>query len=59
MYFGYQVCGAHMRSGRQSQEGAEVVKSLRDGFVEINMRWDVAGVYLQLPEAQEAIRLGT
>jgi hypothetical protein len=48
-----------MRSGRQSQEGAEVVKSLRDGFVEINMRWDVAGVYLQLLEAQEAIRLGT
>lgn len=48
-----------MRSSRQSQKGAEVVKSLREGFMTINMRWDVAGIYLQLLEAQEAIRLGT
>ncbi|KAJ5288656.1 hypothetical protein N7478_001686 [Penicillium angulare] len=59
MYFGYQVCGAHMRSGRKSQQEAEVVKSLREGFVAINMRWGVAGVYLQLLEAQQVIRLGT
>lgn len=48
-----------MRSDRQSQKGAEVVKTLREGFVAINMRWGVAGVYLQLLEAQEAIRLRT
>lgn len=40
-----------MRSGRQSQKGAEVVRGLCEGFVVINIRWNVAGVYLQLLEA--------
>ena len=58
LYFAYRVCGAHMRSSRSSQQKVEVIKSLREGLVAIDMRWDVAGVYLQLLEAQEAIRQG-
>ncbi|KAJ5101585.1 hypothetical protein NUU61_003807 [Penicillium alfredii] len=58
LYFAYQVCGAHMRSGRPTQQKTEVIKSLREGLVAIDERWGVAGVYLQLLEAQEAIRQG-
>ncbi|KAJ5119416.1 hypothetical protein N7448_010085 [Penicillium atrosanguineum] len=42
LYFAYQICGAHMRSSEKSQQGTEVVKSLREGFLAIDMRWDVA-----------------
>jgi hypothetical protein len=35
-----------------------VVQNLREGFRTIEVRWNVAGVYLQLLEAQEAIHLG-
>jgi hypothetical protein len=47
-----------MRSGRPTQQKTEVVKSLREGLIAIDERWGVAGVYLQLLEAQEAIRQG-
>ncbi|KAL4780858.1 hypothetical protein BJX76DRAFT_364026 [Aspergillus varians] len=60
LYFAYQVCGAHVRLSResQSQQRVEVARSLREAFLAINVRWHVAGVYLRLLEAQEALRFG-
>nr|UYO77206.1 ACN38 regulatory protein [Trichoderma crystalligenum] len=58
LYFAYRICGVHMRPTRKSPHGVEVLSSLREAFRTINMRWNVAGVYLQLLEAQEAIHLG-
>ncbi|KAJ6013705.1 hypothetical protein N7540_008296 [Penicillium herquei] len=54
LYFAYRVCGAHMRPDRSS-DSADVSKTLRETLQVIDMRWGVAGVYLQLLEAQEAI----
>lgn len=58
LYFAYRICGAHMRSSSKAPHGVEVVRSLREAFMTIDVRWNVAGVYLQLLEAQEAIHLG-
>ncbi|KAL6233543.1 hypothetical protein BDW75DRAFT_231903 [Aspergillus navahoensis] len=58
LYFAYRVCGAHMRAQRTTPHAAAVTQSLREGFRTIEVRWNVAGVYLQLLEAQEAIHLG-
>ncbi|KAK4865884.1 hypothetical protein LT330_008977 [Penicillium expansum] len=57
LYFAYRICGAHMRTRHKSPHGLEVVRSLREGFMAIDVRWNVSGVYLQLMEAQEAINL--
>lgn len=59
LYFAYRICGAHMRTSSKSAHGFEVVRSLREGFMSIDIRWNVAGVYLQLLEAQEAINMET
>jgi hypothetical protein len=45
-----------MRSSRPTPQKTEVIKSLHEGLIAINERWGEAGVYLQLLEAQEAIR---
>ncbi|PYH95710.1 hypothetical protein BO71DRAFT_283287, partial [Aspergillus ellipticus CBS 707.79] len=55
LYFAYRVCGAHMRSTKRNPHATEVVRSLREGLQTIDVRWRVAGVYLQLLEAQEAL----
>ncbi|KOS41574.1 hypothetical protein ACN38_g7561 [Penicillium nordicum] len=57
LYFAYRICSAHMRNSSKSAHGLEVVRSLREGFMSIDVRWNVAGVYLQLLEAQEAINM--
>jgi hypothetical protein len=46
-----------MRTSSKAPHDLEVVRSLREGFMSIDVRWNVAGVYLQLLEAQEAINL--
>ncbi|KAH2749611.1 hypothetical protein KXW10_005990 [Aspergillus fumigatus] len=58
LYFAYRICGAHMRAQRKTPHAAAVMQSLREAFRIIEVRWNVAGVYLQLLEAQEAIHLG-
>ncbi|KAL2127946.1 hypothetical protein VTI74DRAFT_9936 [Chaetomium olivicolor] len=58
LYFAYRVCEAHIRAPRKTPHAATVMRSLREGFRTIDVRWNVAGLYLQLLEAQEAIRLG-
>ncbi|KAF4225598.1 hypothetical protein CNMCM6457_008020 [Aspergillus fumigatiaffinis] len=58
LYFAYRICGAHMRAQRETPHAAAVMQSLREAFSTIKVRWNVAGVYLQLLEAQEAIHLG-
>ncbi|KAE9376398.1 putative fungal-specific transcription factor [Stipitochalara longipes BDJ] len=55
LFFVYHVCGAHIRSRRESSVSDEVMKILREGFRIIDPRWNAAGVYLQLLEAQEVI----
>nr|UYO77177.1 ACN38 fungal transcriptional regulatory protein [Trichoderma calamagrostidis] len=58
LYFAYRICGVYMQPTRKARHGVEVLKSLREAFQTIDMRWKAAGVYLQLLEAQEAIYLG-
>jgi hypothetical protein len=43
--------------GSKAPHDREVVRSLREGLMSIDVRWNVAGVYLQLLEVQEAINL--
>nr|UYO77232.1 ACN38 regulatory protein [Trichoderma psychrophilum] len=58
LYFAYRICGVHMRPTRRAPHGAEVLRSLREAIQTVRVRWNVAGVYLQLLEAQAAIHLG-
>jgi hypothetical protein len=58
LYFAYRICGVHMQSSSKAPQGVEVMRSLREGLMAIDIRWNVAGVYLQLLEAQEAINSG-
>lgn len=46
-----------MKTTSKAPHDLEVVRSLREGLMGINIRWNVASVYLQLLEAQEAINL--
>lgn len=47
-----------MRPGEKAPHGVEVLKSLREAFQTISVRWNVASVYLELLEAQKAIHVG-
>lgn len=58
LYFAYRVCGMLMRPAEKAPHGAEVLKSLREAFQTISVRWHVASVYLELLEAQKALHLG-
>ncbi|MCJ1385696.1 hypothetical protein MMC17_008819 [Xylographa soralifera] len=53
LFFAYHVCGTHMHSIRDASDRPEIVKSLKEAFCAIDVRWNAAGVYLQLLEAQE------
>ncbi|KAL2698184.1 hypothetical protein AAEP93_010894 [Penicillium crustosum] len=57
LYFAYHICGAHMRSNSKAPHDLEVARRLREGFTDIDVRWNAAGVYLKLLEAQEAMNL--
>jgi hypothetical protein len=37
-----------MRSSRESSDSSEVVESLKETFLEIDVRWNVAGTSLYL-----------
>jgi hypothetical protein len=39
----YQVCGAHMCSPQESSNSLEVVKSLIEALLTMDIRWNVAG----------------
>ncbi|KAH8126217.1 hypothetical protein LI328DRAFT_132004 [Trichoderma asperelloides] len=58
LYFVYRICGVLMRPSERALHGAEVLKSLREAFQTISVRWNVAGVYFELLEARKAISLG-
>jgi hypothetical protein len=47
-----------MRPDEKVANGAEVLKSIREAFQTIAVRWNVARVYLELLEAQKALYLG-
>lgn len=57
LYFAYRICAMQMQQNKGVPNVIEVVRSLREAFQTISIRWSVAGVYLQLLEAQEAIHL--
>ena len=56
-FFAYHVCGVHMRVTKTSAVSAEIVKLLKSSFMVIDVRWNVAGMYLQLLEARKAMEL--
>ena len=76
LFFAYHVCGFHMRAAREGEGDGEeveveVVRSLKETFAAVDVRWNAAGrfllvclasgrlisvgVYLQLLEAQEVL----
>jgi hypothetical protein len=44
LFFAYRICEDHMRSSRESSDSSEVVKSLKQTFLAIDVRWNVAGI---------------
>ncbi|EED14623.1 fungal specific transcription factor, putative [Talaromyces stipitatus ATCC 10500] len=60
LFFAYRICAYHICSrGKKPLEPdlVEMVRSMREAFSMIDVRWNVAGVYLKLLEAQEAMSL--
>ncbi|KAI9045456.1 fungal specific transcription factor domain-containing protein [Aspergillus affinis] len=53
LFFAYRICVAHTRSAQESANLSEVVERIKETILAIHARWNVAGVYLQLLEAQE------
>ena len=44
LFFAYHVCGAHMHSAhREGSDEPEIVKILKETFLAIDVRWNVAG----------------
>ena len=43
LFFAYQICGVHMRSGQVTPDSSQIVKSLRETFLAMDVRWNVAG----------------
>ena len=44
LFFAYYICRLHVRSGGETLDSPEVVKSLRETFRTIDVRWNVAGM---------------
>lgn len=55
IFFAYQIMGFYMCSSSLGSDSIKVVKAMREAFHAINNRWKVAGIYLQLLEAQETL----
>ncbi|PLB46055.1 putative fungal-specific transcription factor [Aspergillus steynii IBT 23096] len=55
LFFAYRVCVSHTHCPQETASSQEVVRSIKEAFLAINTRWNVAGVYLQLLEAQEVV----
>lgn len=46
LFFAYHVCGAHMQSShREGSVEPEIVKRLKEAFLAIDVRWNVAGTW--------------
>ena len=44
LFFAYHVCGTHMHSNRETSDEPEIVKSLKEAFLAIDVRWNAAGI---------------
>jgi hypothetical protein len=46
LFFAYRLCVDHIRSGERASgpDFSEVIKSLKETFVKIDARWNVAGI---------------
>ncbi|KAH8812965.1 putative fungal-specific transcription factor [Xylogone sp. PMI_703] len=53
LFFAYHICKTHICYNREILDASGVVESLKKTFLTIDVRWNVAGIYLQLLEAQE------
>ncbi len=51
LFFAYHVCGAHMHSHLEASDEPEIVKSLKEAFLAIDVRWNVAGTSCHLQSA--------
>ncbi|KAF3403264.1 hypothetical protein DPV78_003533, partial [Talaromyces pinophilus] len=59
LFFAYRICAYHISrigQGTCSSDLDKVAKSMRETFSTMDKRWNLAGVYLQLLEAQEVMR---
>ncbi|KAL4875176.1 hypothetical protein BJY04DRAFT_224252 [Aspergillus karnatakaensis] len=61
LYFAYRICAVLMQSKNNTglPHRDALLKALWESFKTIKKRWSVAGVYLQLLDAQQAMNLRT
>ena len=43
LFFAYHVCGAHLHSSRAASDEPDILKSLKEAFLAIDVRWHAAG----------------
>ncbi|KAH8703165.1 putative fungal-specific transcription factor [Talaromyces proteolyticus] len=55
LFFAYRISVSHMRRSRENPDSLYILKNLKEVFMTIDSRWNAAGVYLQLLEAQEVM----
>lgn len=55
IFFAYQILNFCARPNGHASLPTELSKAIRESFRVINTRWNIAGIYLQLLEAQEAM----
>ena len=48
LFFAYHVCGFHVQSSRAASAEPGIVKSLKEAFLAIDVRWNVAGTSCRL-----------
>jgi hypothetical protein len=59
LFFAYRLCVDHIRSGEKvsGPDSSEVIKNLRETFVTINARWNVAGISSSCSDASYKISM--
>ncbi|KAF2649251.1 putative fungal-specific transcription factor [Lophiostoma macrostomum CBS 122681] len=57
LFFAYRICNIHMHARPDDASARTMVDSLKTGLVFIDSRWNLAGAYLQLIEAQEVMMM--
>jgi hypothetical protein len=52
LFFAYHVCSASLSSAKLTLE-PEIMKTLTDGFIKIDERWNLAGILMTYPSIHE------
>ena len=50
LFFAYHICGVHIWASSETPSSLEVVRSLRESFRMIDVRWNAAGTFPNIPD---------